>query len=111
MGEPSIIQLHELRITGKYLRYTLKSFLEVLPPEADALVKDVVNMQDALGELHDADVTMHLIRDYRLARVVGRKRSATPENPCRRALLLISRSDRIQCRAFMPASFAIGLRR
>ena len=64
MDTVTIPQLHLLRITGKYLRYTLEFFSEVLPSEAGALIRDVVGMQDQLGNLHDADVAIALIQDY-----------------------------------------------
>jgi CHAD domain-containing protein len=64
MSAPTIAQLHALRIHGKYLRYTLECFRETLPSEAGDLIREVVSMQDELGELHDADVAIGLIRDY-----------------------------------------------
>jgi CHAD domain-containing protein len=64
MSAPTIEQLHALRIHGKYFRYTLECFRETLPPEAGDLIREVVTMQDQLGELHDADVAIGLIRDY-----------------------------------------------
>jgi CHAD domain-containing protein len=64
MDAPTIEQLHALRITGKYLRYTLECFRETLPPDAGQLIRDVMKMQDQLGALHDADVAAGLVRDY-----------------------------------------------
>jgi CHAD domain-containing protein len=64
MDAPTIEQLHALRIHGKYLRYTLESFRDVLPSDVDDLIKTVVAMQDHLGAMHDADVASILIRDY-----------------------------------------------
>ncbi|MEO8285884.1 MAG: CHAD domain-containing protein [Chloroflexota bacterium] len=61
---PTVDQLHALRISGKYLRYTLECFRETLPHEAKGLIKDVVKMQDQLGELHDADVAVTLTKGY-----------------------------------------------
>jgi CHAD domain-containing protein len=57
-------QIHGLRIAGKYFRYTLEFFREVLAKEAAAMIRDVVKLQDGLGELHDADVATTLVRDY-----------------------------------------------
>jgi CHAD domain-containing protein len=51
-----VTALHALRIDCKRLRYTLESFREVLPTKADALIADVVALQDHLGLLNDADV-------------------------------------------------------
>jgi triphosphatase len=64
MDSPTLPQLHALRIIGKYLRYTLEFFRDVLPGNASTLIRDVVAMQDQLGALHDADVAAGLVREY-----------------------------------------------
>ncbi|MDQ2807427.1 MAG: CHAD domain-containing protein [Chloroflexota bacterium] len=64
MDEITIPQLHALRISGKYLRYTLEFFREVLPDAAGVLIRDVVEMQDQLGALHDAEVAAGFVRTY-----------------------------------------------
>ena len=56
--------IHQLRIAGKWLRYTLEFFREALGPEVDQLVPRVVALQDHLGWLHDADVTIALTRQF-----------------------------------------------
>ncbi len=56
--------LHALRIECKRLRYTLEFFREVLPAEAEPLIAQVVRVQDHLGDLHDADVAIDLMRDF-----------------------------------------------
>ena len=56
--------LHQLRIAGKWLRYTLEFFREGLGPEVDQLIPRVVALQDHLGLLHDADVTIALTRQF-----------------------------------------------
>ena len=58
--------LHELRIAGKWLRYTLEFVRETLGPEGDVLIARVTALQDHLGLLHDADVAAHLARDFLL---------------------------------------------
>ncbi len=58
--------LHELRIAGKWLRYTLEFVREALGPDADALIGRVTALQDHLGLMHDADVAAHLARDFLL---------------------------------------------
>jgi CHAD domain-containing protein len=75
---PTIEQLHALRISGKYLRYTLECFREALPPEAADLIRDVTRMQDQLGELHDADVAAGLIKDYIATQ--SKRRKKDPES-------------------------------
>jgi CHAD domain-containing protein len=64
MDAPTLEQLHALRISGKYLRYTLECFRETLPAGAGVLIRDVVGMQDQLGALHDAEVGAVLVRQY-----------------------------------------------
>ena len=59
-----ITTLHELRITGKRLRYTLESFSEVLGPGAPGLVSRVVDLQDHLGAINDASVAGSMAREF-----------------------------------------------
>ncbi len=56
--------LHELRIAGKWLRYTLEFVREALNPEASMLIARVTSLQDHLGLLNDADVTAHMARSF-----------------------------------------------
>jgi CHAD domain-containing protein/adenylate cyclase class IV len=56
--------IHQLRIAGKWLRYTLEFFREALGPDVDQLIPRVVALQDHLGLLHDADVTIALARQF-----------------------------------------------
>jgi CHAD domain-containing protein len=55
-------QLHEMRIAAKWLRYTMELFA---PAYADALKKPLAairRMQETLGDLHDSDVRLELLR-------------------------------------------------
>jgi CHAD domain-containing protein/adenylate cyclase class IV len=56
--------LHELRIHGKWLRYSLEFVREALGPEADGLIARVTALQDHLGLMKDADVAAHLARGF-----------------------------------------------
>jgi CHAD domain-containing protein len=56
--------LHELRIAGKWLRYTIEFVREALGPESGLLIERVTALQDHLGELNDADVTAHMARSF-----------------------------------------------
>jgi len=56
--------IHQLRIAGKWLRYTLEFFREALGPEVGQLIPRVVALQDHLGWLHDADVTIAMTRQF-----------------------------------------------
>jgi CHAD domain-containing protein len=60
--------IHQLRIAAKWLRYTMEFFREALGPEADPLIARVVALQDHLGLLHDADVTIALTRQFLVER-------------------------------------------
>jgi CHAD domain-containing protein len=75
---PTVEQLHALRISGKYLRYTLEFFRDTLPPEAGRLIRDVTTMQDQLGALHDADVASGLIDEF-IARQQKRRKKGDPD--------------------------------
>ena len=54
--------LHNLRIAAKRLRYTLEIFEEVLPSTSQAITKELTQIQDELGALHDSDVMIALLR-------------------------------------------------
>jgi CHAD domain-containing protein len=56
--------LHELRIAGKWLRYTLEFSREALPPDAATLIARVTALQDHLGLLNDAHVTAGMARSF-----------------------------------------------
>jgi CHAD domain-containing protein len=55
---------HMLRIECKRLRYALEFFRDVLGEGAPALIKEVVGMQDLLGELQDAHVAELLLQEF-----------------------------------------------
>ncbi len=55
--------LHQLRIAAKWLRYTLEFVREPLEPEATALIRPVVALQDHLGDQHDQHVAAELARE------------------------------------------------
>jgi len=71
--------IHQLRIAGKWLRYTLEFFREALGPEVDRLVPRVVALQDHLGWVHDADVTIAMTRQF-LVSNAGRLSPAETES-------------------------------
>ena len=64
LDDPPLERLHALRIDCKRLRYAMEFFREVLGAEAKMVIKEVTALQDHLGELHDADVADHLLRDF-----------------------------------------------
>ncbi len=56
--------LHQLRIAAKWLRYTLEFVREPLEPDATALIRPVVALQDHLGDQHDQHVAAELAREF-----------------------------------------------
>lgn len=56
--------LHALRIEGKRLRYTLEFFSEVLGQDAKPMIEQMVQLQDYLGALHDADIANYVLHDF-----------------------------------------------
>ena len=59
-----VTTLHDLRIAGKWLRYTLEFVRDALGPDADPLIARVTALQDHLGLLNDADVAANLARAH-----------------------------------------------
>ena len=53
--------LHALRIDCKHLRYALEFFRELLPARVALVIPEVVALQDHLGALHDAAVTVQML--------------------------------------------------
>jgi len=60
----SVTQLHTLRIEFKKFRYLLEYFREILGDKAGQGITELKQLQDHLGELHDADVACQLVRDF-----------------------------------------------
>jgi CHAD domain-containing protein len=56
--------LHELRIAGKWLRYTLEFVREALTPESAVLIERVTALQDHLGLMNDAHITAGMARTF-----------------------------------------------
>ena len=62
MGAADLATLHRLRIAAKWLRYTLEFVREPLDPDASALIRPVVALQDRLGDQHDLHMAAELAR-------------------------------------------------
>jgi len=56
--------LHELRIAGKWLRYSLEFVREALGDDAAPLIARVTALQDHLGLMNDADVASSMARTF-----------------------------------------------
>src|SRR5258708_38062596 len=63
--------LHNLRIATKRLRYTLETFAEVLPALTESVMKELEQIQDELGSLHDSDVMIALLRLFLCSQDAG----------------------------------------
>ncbi len=63
-SSPTLEQYHQLRIDVKILRYTLEFFREVLGPQSKELIQDLKNLQDNLGDMHDAVVALELLENF-----------------------------------------------
>jgi hypothetical protein len=57
-----IRELHDLRIAAKRLRYSLEIFEDVLPEFSKEAVNELTRLQNELGDLHDSDVMIALLR-------------------------------------------------
>lgn len=63
VDNPDLVEdLHNLRIAAKRLRYTLEMFETILPEQNTSLRKEVEQIQEELGALHDSDVMTALLQ-------------------------------------------------
>jgi CHAD domain-containing protein len=60
----SIDLLHRLRIQSKKLRYTMECFAELLGPGGRKAIRQVIELQDYLGELQDGQAASDMITDF-----------------------------------------------
>jgi hypothetical protein len=67
--------LHNMRIAAKRLRYTLEMFRVCLTDDGHALIDVVKEIQERIGEIHDADVLVEVAR-LRLAGAAQRRATA-----------------------------------
>src|SRR5574340_442980 len=58
----NIAELHNMRIAAKRLRYTFEVFEDALPVASKTVLKELVQLQEELGDLHDSDVMIALLR-------------------------------------------------
>lgn len=84
--EEDIETLHRLRIVTKRLRYVLQLLERPLKPGATEILSPLGTMQDQLGDIHNDDVLIALVRnelhaivDERIARVTAGEPVASPE--------------------------------
>jgi hypothetical protein len=55
-------ELHNMRIAAKRVRYTLEIFEDVLPAACQSAREEMEQLQEELGQLHDSDVMIALLR-------------------------------------------------
>lgn len=60
----SVDLLHRLRIQCKKLRYAMECFVELLGPGGRKSIRQVVELQDYLGELQDGQAASDMITDF-----------------------------------------------
>lgn len=72
---PTFDELHNLRISGKRLRYTAESLRELYPDRLALLIDLLKRSQDLLGEIQDCVTQRGLIEDY-----IARLRRRSPQN-------------------------------
>jgi CHAD domain-containing protein len=72
---PTLEELHNLRISGKRLRYTAESLCELYPDRLALLIDLLKRNQDLLGEILDCVTQRGLIEDY-----IARLRRRSPQN-------------------------------
>lgn len=58
--------LHELRIRGKRLRYTIESFESLLGPGIKDMLRALKDMQDILGDFNDATIMLNIVHGLNL---------------------------------------------
>ena len=56
--------LHRLRVASKRLRYSLEFFQDALPSAVKTLHKQLVDLQDQLGAMHDHQVAIELCESF-----------------------------------------------
>jgi hypothetical protein len=62
VGDPANVeQIHNLRIAAKRLRYSLELFRFSLPSGAGGLIDEVKEIQEHIGDMHDADVMIERV--------------------------------------------------
>jgi hypothetical protein len=69
----NIEQIHNLRIAAKRLRYTLEMFSFAFPHRLNDLIKEVRGIQEAIGEMRDADVMIEMVRTTLAAQAAQRE--------------------------------------
>lgn len=59
-----VTQLHDMRIAAKRLRYALELFKDALDPDAAACITLIKAFQEYVGDIHDDDVLVDILRAH-----------------------------------------------
>src|SRR5207302_9289860 len=59
-----VTQLHDMRIAAKRLRYALELFKDALDPDAAGCLAIIKEFQEIVGDIHDHDVLVDILRDH-----------------------------------------------
>jgi len=98
--------LHALRIECKKLRYLLEFANSLYPPgEVDALIKQLKDLQDNLGEFNDLSVQHVRLREH-LETIGGRGRAALAEAAAIGGLIVALDARQAHVRTEFAAAFA-----
>lgn len=60
----NITELHDMRIACKRLRYLLEIFAVAFTEDLEPIIEQMKDLQDILGDIHDCDVQVPLLRDH-----------------------------------------------
>ena len=60
----NIKELHQMRIVGKYLRYTMEIFAPIYANELKNQLNIVRTLQELLGQIHDCDVWLEFLPSF-----------------------------------------------
>lgn len=61
VDQNNVEEIHNLRIAAKRLRYSLELFRFALPSGAGGLIDEVKEIQEHIGDMHDADVMIERV--------------------------------------------------
>jgi CHAD domain-containing protein len=64
LARPGPLPMHRMRISVKQVRYLFELLAQALPGASKLLLAELPPLQEALGELHDTDVRIRLLRAH-----------------------------------------------
>ena len=62
--ESNVMELHNMRISAKRLRYTMEAFADLYGVNLKPFINQTRKFQDMLGDIHDADVWIEMIPQF-----------------------------------------------